>query len=53
MPQICPAMPLINYVHTLSSDSGHSVVGTHDELLAHSELYRDLVGLWLSGASAV
>jgi ATP-binding cassette subfamily C protein len=35
----------------LVMDGTRTVVGTHDELLAHSELYRDLVGLWLSGAS--
>jgi ATP-binding cassette subfamily C protein len=37
----------------LVMDGTRTIVGTHDELLARSELYRDLVGLWLSGASAV
>ena len=27
-------------------DDGRALVGSHDELLARSELYRDLVGLW-------
>jgi ATP-binding cassette subfamily C protein len=32
-------------------DSGSAVVGSHDELLARSALYRDLVGHWNPAAS--